>query len=50
MVNIPKGFKFSLNTCPLKVGSLTNKKTDVRVISVNSVDTQHDYLAYFLLP
>lgn len=46
---MPKGFNFSLNTEPIKTGSLTNKKTDVRVISVNSVDTLHDYLAYFLL-
>lgn len=34
---------------PISVGDLTNKRTRVRVLSVNNIDTLHDYLANFLL-
>ena len=46
---LPNEFNFSLNTSPTKIGSVINKRTNVRVLSINSVDTLYDYLAYFLL-
>ena len=46
---LPKGFNFSLNTLSPNVSYAFNTRTSVKVLSVNSVDTLHDYLMFFLL-
>lgn len=53
---LPNGFNYSHyqvnpdnNTPSISMGDITNKRTDVRVLSINNIDTLYDYLTYFLL-
>lgn len=47
LATLPNGF--SSLTTPVTVGNVLNKRTDVRVLSINNVDVLHDILAYFFL-
>lgn len=49
LMALPQQFTFSCLTPPVAVGKVDNKTTEVRVLSINNVDTLHDYLAFFLL-
>lgn len=46
---IPKGFKFSLKSKAPTINNSFNKKTNVSVISILSIDALYDYLLFFLL-
>jgi len=47
--SLPKSFPFTLNSLPPVVANSLNKKTNVSVITVNSIDALYDYLMFFLL-
>lgn len=49
LTTLPNGFSFTHNSNPVSVGSVVNKRTDVKVLSINNVDVLHDTLAYFFL-